>query len=436
MALIFINYRRDDANLFSQQLYTKLTMEMGNKKVFKDIPDIPIGKNYKEVVEKAIESCRIMLVVIGKQWLEEKDEYGSPRLHSPKDPVCFEISKALREKKRVIPVLLDGVKMPAKKNLPEEIKTLANLHASEIRADSMENDIDRLINDLRNIILESKHQLIKTILKFKYILYGVLLIPIVIAGILTQYVNFENMLTYIAKILEIRDSTANNKNYWIGDWTHSETWKNGVTSEGVMTLENPGESNELEQNFIIGESYNINAEKSILEGKVTDKGGIFQGKWRNTATNGSGTFVFKRLNTDSFSGYYTYGDSTIENKWNGQKFKSEKFYTHIIDIKVPSVDQINIRNCFIKKKQLVRIHRDKNFRESIDKDTIIGQLVEGTKVKILDDKEAYKEGWFKIVTKIKNRLIMGFISTTYGTKTTPREEKLTVKPLFPTPSPR
>ena len=51
--------------------------EFGAKRIFKDIDDIPIGANFKETIENAVDSCQIMLVIIGKHWAEEKDEQGN-----------------------------------------------------------------------------------------------------------------------------------------------------------------------------------------------------------------------------------------------------------------------------------------------------------------------------------------------------------------------
>ena len=60
-----------------------------------------------QVITEAIARSRVLLVIIGPQWLAAEAN-GCRRLDRPDDPVRVELETALRRGLRVIPLLLDG----------------------------------------------------------------------------------------------------------------------------------------------------------------------------------------------------------------------------------------------------------------------------------------------------------------------------------------
>ena len=70
-------------------------------------------------------ACDTMLVIIGPNWLKVKDKSGQPRLDQPDDFVAIEIAAALARDIRVIPVLVEGARMPKASELPDSLKPLA-----------------------------------------------------------------------------------------------------------------------------------------------------------------------------------------------------------------------------------------------------------------------------------------------------------------------
>lgn len=149
MAGIFINYRRGDARSEAGRLFDWLSQYFGRDQVFMDVSgSIEPGLEFDKVIEKAVSSCEVLIVMIGKEWLGMVDEKGKRRLEDPNDFVRMEISAALKRNIRVIPVLVEGVTMPEEGDLPEDLKRLCKRQASEISDNRWEFDTQQLVKVL------------------------------------------------------------------------------------------------------------------------------------------------------------------------------------------------------------------------------------------------------------------------------------------------
>ncbi|HEV2860003.1 MAG TPA: toll/interleukin-1 receptor domain-containing protein [Pyrinomonadaceae bacterium] len=148
---IFISYRRDDAPGSVNALVARLEKEFGEGFVFMDVRGWKAG-DFREALDEQVVACRIMLVVIGPRWLALKDNAGEVRLFSPDDFVRNEIAFALRLKKIVIPVLVEGAKMPGEGSLPGDIKGLAFQNGVELSHSSWETDVSQFVRRLRGIL--------------------------------------------------------------------------------------------------------------------------------------------------------------------------------------------------------------------------------------------------------------------------------------------
>jgi hypothetical protein len=62
--------------------------------------------------------------LIGDQWLTVTDEQGRRRLDDPDDFVRLELEAALTRQVRVIPILIDGARMPHAGDLPDSLAKL------------------------------------------------------------------------------------------------------------------------------------------------------------------------------------------------------------------------------------------------------------------------------------------------------------------------
>jgi formylglycine-generating enzyme required for sulfatase activity len=144
---IFINYRRADTQGFAHSLHMLLEPYFGKERVFMDVDRIRPGKEFVQVLEEAVSSCEVMLVLIGRWWLEIKDEAGNRRLDNPQDYVRIEIQTALKRNVSIIPILVGGARMPSSLELPDDLKPLVRRQAFPI-GDRLRMDTERLIKEI------------------------------------------------------------------------------------------------------------------------------------------------------------------------------------------------------------------------------------------------------------------------------------------------
>ena len=149
---IFINYRRDDSIGMAGRLHDRFAHVFGRDKLFMDVDHIPAGTDFVAHLNSQVAECDVLLVVIGSNWLGLKDESGGRRLDNPDDFVAIEIAAALDRDIRVIPVLVDGTRMPKASELPESLKPLARRHAVDIRHAHFGHDAEALVARMREAL--------------------------------------------------------------------------------------------------------------------------------------------------------------------------------------------------------------------------------------------------------------------------------------------
>jgi hypothetical protein len=150
---IFICYRRTDSG-WAGRLQRELTERFGADAVFRD-STIPAGEEWQTHIDKALDGCRVMLVMIGPGWAE--DGGRNSRLWDPEDVVRREIQRALvRGDVQVIPVLFDGAAMPARNDLPAPLHRL--LERQAINLSDLRWDYDT--GELGERIATTVHQIV------------------------------------------------------------------------------------------------------------------------------------------------------------------------------------------------------------------------------------------------------------------------------------
>jgi hypothetical protein len=143
---IFVSYRRADSEGYAGRLYDRLSSHFGNNNIFMDIDSIEPGDDFVKIIEDAVNSCDVLLAVLGPHWLTVKDQRGKPRLEDPEDFVRLEIATALERGIRVIPTLVQGASMPHTSSLPENLKPLSRRNAIELSASRFHADVDKMIS--------------------------------------------------------------------------------------------------------------------------------------------------------------------------------------------------------------------------------------------------------------------------------------------------
>ena len=71
---IFIAYRRDDTADVAGRVFDAMALRFGRKRIFKDVDNIPPGKDFGGVIGSVLPRCRVVLVLIGPNWIDAKDE--------------------------------------------------------------------------------------------------------------------------------------------------------------------------------------------------------------------------------------------------------------------------------------------------------------------------------------------------------------------------
>ena len=144
---VFICYRREDAGYPAGWLFDQLAARLGADQVFKDVDSIEPGDDFAEVITGAVSSCAVLLAVIGGRWLAAAGQ-DERRLDNPGDFVRLEIEAALARGVRVIPVLVDGARMPRSDQLPASLAPLARRQAIELSHSRFSADLTGLLNVL------------------------------------------------------------------------------------------------------------------------------------------------------------------------------------------------------------------------------------------------------------------------------------------------
>jgi hypothetical protein len=147
---IFISYRRQDSAANALGIGQYLEHAFGRKNVFIDV-DMRAGTKFPAVLEERLAECKVMLVLIGSDWLNAQDEQGQRRLDSPDDWVRLEIAHALKRDITVIPVRVNGAQLPARATLPADIRGLLDHQAVSVTTTGFRNEMAGLVRDIRSI---------------------------------------------------------------------------------------------------------------------------------------------------------------------------------------------------------------------------------------------------------------------------------------------
>lgn len=126
---IFVSYRRKDTGGHTGRLYDRLIQLFDVEDIFYDQFGIESGDDFPQIIQNALDSAQVILVVIGPDWMSVENR---KRLDDPKDFVRREVLSALRRraiendnKPLVVPVLVGGAGQLAEGNLPDDLRQLA-----------------------------------------------------------------------------------------------------------------------------------------------------------------------------------------------------------------------------------------------------------------------------------------------------------------------
>jgi len=129
MGGVFINYRRHDERIaFVRTLYARLADRFGDNAVFLDSATIGHGRRYPNQLRRHLDRSDVVVVVVHDGWARELRTDGTDWVHN-------EIRWALAAGKTIIPLLVDGARMPVARDLPRTIREFTHFQAHRARDD-------------------------------------------------------------------------------------------------------------------------------------------------------------------------------------------------------------------------------------------------------------------------------------------------------------
>lgn len=152
---VFISYRREDSGGYTGRLHDRLVDRWGADRVFLDIDNIPPGEDFVDAIDKTLDECILVLIVIGPRWLEVRGKDGNRRIDSDADFHRLEIQRALQRMVRIMPVLVGGARMPQQAELPSSLFALARRNAFELTDRRFNYDCTKLAESVDVVLADA-----------------------------------------------------------------------------------------------------------------------------------------------------------------------------------------------------------------------------------------------------------------------------------------
>ncbi len=150
---IFVCYRREDTADTTERICDRLRAQYGREAVFKDVDSIPASGDFREYLFRKLARCRVVLAVIGPDWLSCLTSRTASHMQDPADFVRTELEYALRRGISIVPVLVKGTSMPESQDLPDELSQLAFHQTATVRLDpDFDRDVGSLITTLNRVL--------------------------------------------------------------------------------------------------------------------------------------------------------------------------------------------------------------------------------------------------------------------------------------------
>jgi TIR domain-containing protein len=146
---VFVSYRRHDTKL----MVPGLVRDLGKRKslrhvdLFLDLTDIPAGSRWASVLDAELQSCDVLVAVIGPNWM-------TPLLRDPDDVVRREITTVLGRGVPVVPLLVD-TQPPDVDALGPELGGLADWQALIFDIAAYGSSVTRLATALTDLLSSS-----------------------------------------------------------------------------------------------------------------------------------------------------------------------------------------------------------------------------------------------------------------------------------------
>ena len=141
----FISYRRKDSDALATLQENRLKAALPGWTFFLDFGSIPPGADFKTIIGAGLEKADLLLVLIQKDWLGQREAGQPARIFDDNDVVRYEVATALKRSIRILPVLVNDAAMPRAGELPADIAALSSINAPGLRIARFEADFANLV---------------------------------------------------------------------------------------------------------------------------------------------------------------------------------------------------------------------------------------------------------------------------------------------------
>jgi hypothetical protein len=163
MTGVFICYRRSDSEDVVGRIYDYLVHKFGKNLVFKDVDSIPLAVSFPAYLASVLSASAVVLVVIGRNWLNCRNDVGTRRIDDPHDYVRIEILTALDRGIPTVPLLVSNARMPSSNELPSVLSGLLEQNGQAVKPDpDFHSDMTRLVRRLGPLVLSVAHDVVAT----------------------------------------------------------------------------------------------------------------------------------------------------------------------------------------------------------------------------------------------------------------------------------
>lgn len=149
---IFISYLSHDTAYPAGWLYDRLADRYGKDRIFKGVDSIDLGDDSVKSLTDAVATCKVVLALIGPNWLSAMNSHPERPEDNPANIVRLEIEAALARDVVLIPVLVDGAKLPPADALPSSLAPMIRRQALELSSDGFGADADVLLKHVSKIV--------------------------------------------------------------------------------------------------------------------------------------------------------------------------------------------------------------------------------------------------------------------------------------------
>ena len=123
MPSIFISYRRSDSSGHAGRLFDRLRQWYKSEDIFYDADSVEIGDNFPTVIEKALQSVKVVLVIIGPNCVKNLNERAkTSQIDFMRKEIALTIQRiSAGEDITLIPLLMDNTNFPKADDLSVEL---------------------------------------------------------------------------------------------------------------------------------------------------------------------------------------------------------------------------------------------------------------------------------------------------------------------------